>query len=144
MPYEKYYQSILLMLLGCVGLRYEAEAPSGDGRLDASVLTPDGDRFVIEMKYVPVQEPREADGPGALAAKLSPGQLEERMARAATEALDRIKSRKCLRKFQGSGRAIYKAALVVGHYSDVLAVFEKAENWRLAMDQKGRHVVVSS
>jgi hypothetical protein len=143
-PCESYYQSILLTLLGDKGLLYhEAESPSGDGRLDASLQIPGGACFVIEMKYVPGQESDAAED-GGEAAKLSQGRLEERMAKAAAKALEQIESRKYHHKFQGSGRDIYKAALVVGHYSDVLAVFEKADNWRLAIGDDGLLAVVRS
>jgi hypothetical protein len=56
------------------------------------------------------------------------------MEKAAQKALDQIEDKKYDRKFQGQGQKIFKVALVIGHYSEVVTVIQEAKNWRLVPD----------
>ncbi|MDR3153028.1 MAG: PD-(D/E)XK nuclease domain-containing protein, partial [Deltaproteobacteria bacterium] len=127
---EGHYQDILLMALGAAGQGYESESRSGDGVLDVHLRTAEGNDYIIELKHVKGQDP----GTGK---ELSQTQLEDRMEKAAAEALKQIEDKKYALKFQGGGNMIYKLALVIGRRSDVLAVFEKAGNWRLVREPDG-------
>jgi hypothetical protein len=133
-PYEGHYQAILLLTLGSVGQRYESESQSGDGVFDVSLQTAQGDAFVIELKYVSRKDPNGGKD-------LPDDRLKAKMGDRATEALAQIEEKKYARKFQGAANNVYKMALVIGGYTDVLAVFEKADNWRLVKRPDGSYRV---
>ncbi|MDR3204793.1 MAG: ATP-binding protein [Deltaproteobacteria bacterium] len=134
---ESYYQTIFLLALGAAGQRYDSESQSGDGICDVQFCLGNGVQYVVEMKYVSVKKPSEKKD-------FNKEQLQAEMKKAADKALAQIEEKKYTRKFQGQGSQIYKVALVVAHYTDVLVVFEKAENWRLARGLDGLMEVVEA
>jgi hypothetical protein len=134
-PNEGYYHTVLMLYLGLAGQTYESEGRSGDGVFDVHLRTASGDDIIIELKYLSTVNPRSKK-------ELTAAQLAAAMRRAAGQALKQIESKKYQLSFQGEGKAIYKMALVVGGYTDALAVFEKADNWRLATGPGGRLRVV--
>jgi hypothetical protein len=132
-PNEGYCKTVFLLTLGAAGQRYESESMSGDGIADVVIRTAGGSYYVIEFKYV-----KNTDAEG----KLQAGRFRQRMEAAAKKALSQIEGRKYAWKFKGRGRDIWKVALVVGRYSDTLAVFEKAAGWRLEQGPGGDFTVV--
>jgi hypothetical protein len=129
-PNEGYYQTVLLMALGSIGQRYETESRSGDGIFDVQLQTNDGTNFIIELKYVSGKDPKTKK-------ELSPEKLKNRVEQATVKALAQIEDKKYSLKFQGKGNTIYKTALVIGGNSEVMVVFEKADNWRLSKGLDG-------
>jgi hypothetical protein len=129
-PYERYYQVIFLMALGVAGHSFVSESRPGEGFFDVQLQTANGDNFIIEMKYVSAES-------GPEKPELTQDELNKRMEEAAQKALAQIEAKKYARKFRGQGNNIYKTALVIGDQTDVLVVFEKAENWHLVRDNQG-------
>jgi hypothetical protein len=134
LAYESYYESIFLMSLGSVGQRYESASPSGNGFFDIYLQTTDGTDFVIEMKYVSGKNVETNE-------MLSETDFAKKIEKATRDALDQIEKKKYDVKFKGKGNKIYKTALVVGHYSDVLVVFQEAKNWQLVMAKNSLYEV---
>jgi hypothetical protein len=132
-PNEAYYRSMLLLALGVAGQRYDLASRPVEGIDGVHLRTADGSDFVVEMRYV--------SGKDSDQNMLTAERLAEKMEAAAVEALRRIDDRKYKLRFQGAVGEIYKIALVVGHYSDILARFERASNWRLVLGLAGRYVI---
>jgi hypothetical protein len=129
-PYEGHYQAIFLLALGLAYQPYETESASGKGILDVQFQAANGDNYIIELKYVSGLDAKTKE-------EISPDTLQKRMEKAALEALDQIEKKKYTFKFQGQGNNIYKTALIIGDQTDVLVVFEKAENWHLVRNILG-------
>jgi hypothetical protein len=89
---------------------FESELSGAGGRLDLHLKEPDGDDFVIEIKY---------------------RQKNQNLATMIQLAFDQIEERKYYLKFQGEGNRIWKTALVIGGAQDVTIDFEQALNWNL-------------
>jgi hypothetical protein len=82
-----------------------------------------GAHYIIELKYESCKDPKTKKD-------LPKDKLKKNMKKAAASALDQIEKKKYLWLFKGEGTDIFKMALVVGQYSEVLVVFEKA-HWGL-------------
>jgi sorbitol-specific phosphotransferase system component IIBC len=106
--------------MGSADQLYDSETSSGDGMLDIHLQTADGTDFIIEMKYV--------SGKNDQGKNLTAEQLKTKMNEAAMEALNQIEEKKYDQRFKGAGNKIFKVALVVGRYANVLAIFEMALN----------------
>jgi hypothetical protein len=89
------------------------------------------------MKYVSEKGQKQTKDGKKIKFNLTAGQLKERMQKAAEVALSQIEEKRYTLKFQGDGSKIYKAALVVGDYMDILVVFKEASNWRLTPGPDG-------
>jgi hypothetical protein len=129
-PYEGHYQALFIMTLASIGLRYEAESRAGDGTYDLQLQTESGAHYIIELKCESYKAPKTNKD-------LPKDKFKENMKKAAVSALAQIEEKKYYRKFRGEGTDIYKMALVVGGYFDVLVVFEKAQNWGLVRGADG-------
>jgi hypothetical protein len=123
------------MTLASIGLRYEAESRAGDGTCELQLQMESGAHYIIELKYGSYKDPKTNKD-------LPKDKFKENMKKAAVSALAQIEEKKYHRKFRGEGTDIYKMALVVGHNSDVLVVFEKAQNWYLVREAVGGFMVV--
>ncbi|MDR1083298.1 MAG: PD-(D/E)XK nuclease domain-containing protein [Deltaproteobacteria bacterium] len=80
---------------------------------------------IIEMKHVQMKEKGRP---------LTEEKIRLKKEEAVKEAMDQIEKQKYALKFQSRGNKIYKTALVAAGRSDVLAVFEEAQNWTLELD----------
>ena len=140
-PKEKFYQTILQVILTLVGHDFDSQADSGDGILDIHLKAKNGDEFIIEMKYVSGRNIVGESGQKPKMAPLSPAELAKDMKNAANKAMKQIENKKYTLRFMGKKNIIYKTALIIGHYSDVLIVFEKADNWHLTENSNGLYIV---
>ncbi|MDR2141375.1 MAG: ATP-binding protein [Deltaproteobacteria bacterium] len=109
-PEEAFYHALFLTAMAMADQYFESELSVAGGRLDLHLKEPEGDDFVIEVKYLKEKE-----------------NLEEKL----REAFDQIENRKYFLKFQGAGNRIWKTALVIGRRSGVTISYEEAKNWSL-------------
>jgi hypothetical protein len=142
LPFEASYQGWLLMALGFADQSVIAEEVAADGRLDVHFLTKDNEEFIVELKFIPKkkktkneeeEEKRTGETP-----RMTPeenaaetARIEEKTAEAVEAAMSQIEYKNYTSKFQGTGRKIWKVALVVRYRTDVRVVFREAANWRL-------------
>jgi hypothetical protein len=130
-PNGSAYQAIFLTTLGAAGGRFNSEEPSGDGIRGVVLSLPDGADLVIETRYVAgLKKKKSPNSEESETAKLFSEELAERMEKAARKALAQIEEKEYAMRFKGRGNKICKCALVIGNSSDVLIVFEEAENWK--------------
>ncbi|MDR2140975.1 MAG: ATP-binding protein [Deltaproteobacteria bacterium] len=108
MAKEFFYQALLISAMALADQYFESELSVGGGRIDLHLREPQGDDYVIEIKY------REAH---------------ENPRKKTREAFDQIEARKYHLKFQGVGNRIWKTALVIGGAGDIHISFELASNW---------------
>jgi hypothetical protein len=109
------------MALVATNHNVETEFRSGEGILHILFQAANGTTYVIEMKYVSGQHDETKK-------EIPKDQLREQMEKAASKALEQIEEKKYARRFQDQGKTVYKTAVVIGHKSDVLVVFEKEDN----------------
>jgi hypothetical protein len=121
LPYEAYYQTVFILALALADQPFEVEGKTGEGQFDIYLKSPEGDDYIVEIKYVKF------------------GKVEKtnltKLKKATQEALDQIEKTKYSLKFQGAGNKIYKTGMAIGGRSEVLIVFEEADNWFLEMEQ---------
>ena len=130
------------------------EGSVGGGRYDIHLTDDRGDDYVIELKLVPAKElapPEEKGKPeGRALTKEAKEALEKKLrerndkkiADALEAAMSQIENKNYTQKFQGTGRNIWKTALVFSGYELLRAEYRKAPNWSLKMDPKGGFKVV--
>ncbi|MDR2140366.1 MAG: ATP-binding protein [Deltaproteobacteria bacterium] len=109
-PQEAFYHALFIAAMAMADQYFESELSVAGGRLDLHLKEPDGDDFVIEIKY---------------------RQKNQNLATMIQLAFDQIEERKYYLKFQGEGNRIWKTALVIGGAKDVTIEFEQALNWNL-------------
>jgi hypothetical protein len=110
---EAFYHALFITAMAMADQYFESELSGAGGRLDLHLNDPEGDDFVVEVKYLKENE-----------------NLEEKV----QEAFDQIENRKYYLKFQGAGNRIWKTALVIGGAKEVTIDFEEALNWNLKLD----------
>ena len=153
LPCEAYCQVVLFLAMALAGQHVTAEGSVGGGRYDVHLTDDKGDDFVIELKHVPAEElaaPPEdqplKEAGSKKARTLSPKTIKERndkkIAAALEAAMSQMENRSYAQKFQGTGRNIWKTALVFGGRKSLKAEFRKAENWYLEQDPSGGYMVV--
>jgi hypothetical protein len=113
MAREFFYQSLLISAMALADQYFESELSVGGGRIDLHLKEPQGDDYVIEIKY---------------------RQEDEDLEKKIQEAFDQIEVRKYHLKFQGAENRIWKTALVIGGARDVNIRFELASNWILKLN----------
>jgi len=108
---EAYYHSIFYAIINLLGFDIDTEVSVSGGRIDAT-LELDDKAYVIELKYVDCPE----SAPPEEKSKLSDKALEEGMRQ--------INDKGYAKKFEGSGKAVYKAAFAFLGRSDIEMMVE--------------------
>jgi hypothetical protein len=121
---EKYYYGLFELIMMMVDQRYDSQAHTAFGRLDFFISDPEGNDFIIEIKYL--MEGKTSDGkrpvPPKEPEKLA--QLHSKMVPLAREALDQI-SQLYVDRFKGGPNRVFKVALVIARRQIVLAQIEE-------------------
>ncbi|MDR2142347.1 MAG: PD-(D/E)XK nuclease domain-containing protein, partial [Deltaproteobacteria bacterium] len=110
---EAFYHALFIAAMTMADQYFEPELSVAGGRLDLHIKGPEGDDFVIEVKYLQDNE-----------------NLEDKV----QAAFGQIEERKYYLKFQGAVNRIWKSALVIGGANDVTINFEEALNWNLELE----------
>ena len=135
LPYEAFYQHMLVFCLILGKRPYSVEQQGGTGRLDLHFTTSSNDDVVIEFKYGKPDEGAKKPAKKAIRAAL------EKLTQAAMKQID---DRKYTVRFQGAGNRIIKMAVAVYDRTNVKAAFEVAENWVLVRGKGGLFQVKKS
>ena len=136
-PYEAYYQTVLIFALLWADQPYYAEQPTGEGRVDVSLRAADGSVHVIEIKHKKEPEAKYGGNPPAK------DQIDKELRGLVDKAMAQIDFRKYAWPHQGGGAPVYKTALAVYGRTAVKIEFREAENWRLVETPWGSRVVFS-
>jgi hypothetical protein len=140
LPYEAYYHTVFILAMALAGQTVTAEVEAGDGRYDVHLKALTGDDYIIELKYLNLNdlEPLPTK-------KLNKNnKINKELAKKIDEAMNQIESKKYTKKFQGLGNRIFKSAVVISGRVDVKTVFEEAKNWTLVKTSEGVYQVLES
>jgi len=103
---EAYYHSIFLSIVTLLGFKAEAEVMVAGGRIDAA-LELDDKAYVVEFKYVGCPEGAGEDEKRELSGK------------ALDEGMKQIEEKGYAKKYDGSGKTVYRAAFAFLGRSDI-------------------------
>jgi hypothetical protein len=127
LEYEAYYHSLLLSAFFLADISsFKVEYHTGEGRLDATVMDPADNVFVIELKYLVVEEEQENSLVPPKKAAKPPKDLAQQMEVLAREALCQINKKYAPTFLVGPNR-VFSVALVVAGRTTVLAQIEDAK-----------------
>jgi hypothetical protein len=123
--YGAYFTTVFLLAMSLADQDWDCQGSVEDSLFDVHLRTRDGNDHIIEMKRIIRKEKDRA---------FTPEEIRIKKEEAVREAMDQIEKNKYALKFQDQGNKIYKTALVIIGRSNVLVVFEEAENWTLELD----------
>jgi hypothetical protein len=136
---EGFYRALFKAAMYLAGQQSQSEGHTGEGRYDTHIKDPEGNHFIIELKYVnsddlKVDQEQEGLPHEKTKSKKSSSEkkeakqakLKEAMAEQAKVALTQIE-KKYQAAFFGGNYRVYKVALVVAGRTDTLAVIQEAK-----------------